>query len=96
MSKCEKISLMIDSICKELEIPYSSTNPHYVTLMEDALKLSKIYLQLKETLGAIKEIEDRHELNGLKDKFDILIKELDTADHDVFKLMRKLKEKINE
>lgn len=93
--KSSIISLIINSICKKLEIEYNSINSHYVSLMEDAQKLSEIYLQLKGITGTIQEIEDRHELNGLKEKFDNLIKELDIADHDVFKLMRELKDKTN-
>lgn len=91
--KAEKISLIIDSICKEQGINYGSTNPHYVTLLEDAQKLGKIYLELKVITGIIKEIEERHELNGLRAKFELLIKELDEADHDIIKLARKLKDK---
>jgi len=94
--KAEKISLIIDSICKELGIDYCSINPHLVTLQEDAIKLSKIYLNLKEMVGIIQEIEDRHNLNGFKNKFDELIKELDTADHNIIKLAILLKGKIND
>jgi len=90
--KAEKISLIIDSICKEQGINYCSINPHYVTLKEDIQKMSKIYLQLKEIVGIIKEIEERHELNGLREKFELLIRELDEADHDIIKLARKLRE----
>jgi soluble cytochrome b562 len=93
MPKAEKISLIIDSICKEQGISYCSTNPHYVTLIEDVKKMSKIYLQLKEIVGIIKEIEERNELNGLRERFEVLIKELDEADHDIIKLARKLREK---
>jgi hypothetical protein len=91
--KAERISLMIDSICKEQGIDYCSTNPHYVTLKEDIIKMSKIYLQLKQTIGIIKEIEDRHQLNGLKEKFEEIINHLDSIDHDLIRLARQLKEK---
>ena len=91
--KNAKISLIIDSICKDLGINYSSVNPHYVTLQEDAKRLSEIYLQLKITIEDIREIEDRHNINGLKEKFDELIKELDIADHEVIRLSKQLREK---
>jgi hypothetical protein len=91
--KAEKLSLIIDSICKELGIEYCSSNPHLVTLQEDAMKMSKMYLQLKEMAGILKEIEERHELNGLRGKFDELIKEIDCADHLLIRVARELKEK---
>ncbi len=94
--KAEKLSLIIDSICKELGIDYSSCNPHLVTLYEDAQKLGKMYLQLKEMVGIIQEIEDRHDLNGLRAKFDIVIKHLDETDHDLINLARQLKDKEND
>jgi hypothetical protein len=93
MPKAEKISLLINSACRDLGIDYCSVNPACITLMEDAKKLSKMYLQLKEMIGIIQEIEDRHELNGLKKEFDKLIKILDRQDHVVIQLARKLTEK---
>jgi hypothetical protein len=91
--KAENISLIIDNICKKLGVDYCSTNPHLVTLQEDAQKLAKIYLQLKIILGIIQEIEERHEINGLRVKFEQLIKELEEADHIVIRLARELKDK---
>lgn len=91
--KAEKISLIIDSICKDLGIKYNSKNPHLVTMYEDAQKMSKMYLQLKEMVGILEEIEERHKLNGLKVKFDCLIKELDNCDHILIRLARELKDK---
>ena len=88
--KAEKISLIIASICKELGVEYNSCNPHLVTLQEDAIKMGKIYLQLKEIIGILSEIEDRHELNGLKEKFEIIIKELDEADHLLVRVAKEL------
>ena len=91
--KAENISLVIASVCKELGINYCSTNPHIVTLHEDAKKLGKVYLWLKEIVGIMKEIEDRHNLNGLRQKFEHIINELDNADHAIIKLARELKDK---
>lgn len=92
MPKAEKISLIVASICKEQGIEYNSANPHLLTLLEDAQKMGKIYLQLKEIMGILKEIEDRHDIKGLKNKFESLIKELDAADHLLIKLARELKD----
>jgi hypothetical protein len=89
--KAEKISFIIDSICKKQGIKYCSTNPHYITLQEDIQKMSKIYLQLKDILGLLKEIEERHQLNGLRLKFEELIREIEIADHDIIKLAKELK-----
>lgn len=93
MPKAEKVSLIIDSICKELGIEYCSSNPHLITLQEDVKKMSKIYLQLKEMIGILVEIEDRHEINGLREKFEGLVQELNAADHLLIKLARQLKDK---
>ncbi len=94
--RAEKISLMIHSICKEKGINYSSVNPEVVSLYEDAQKLGKLYLALKEIIGLVKDIEDRHKVKGLKKKFEEIIQELDTADHAVIKLARELKDKQND
>jgi hypothetical protein len=89
--KAENVSLMIDLICKELGIEYCSTNPHYVELVEDARKMGKMYLQLKEMTGILKEIEERHGTN-LHYSFQSLIEEIDKADHVLIKLARELKD----
>lgn len=94
--KSERISLIIDSVCKELGIDFCSKNPHLISLKEDVEKMSKIYLKLKEMIGIIKEIEERQNLKGLREKFDIIIKHLDETDHDVIRLAKKLQEKENE
>ena len=92
----QNISLIIDSICKKLEIEYESKNPHYISLREDACKLAKMYLKLKEMMGILQEIEERHDLNGLKVKFEAVIAELNNADHSIFKIARELGEKIDD
>ena len=94
--KAENISLIIDSVCKELGINYCSVNPHIVTLKEDAMKLSKMYLKLKEMIGILKEIEDRHELNGLREKIETIVNELQDAEPLVIKVARELAEKEND
>lgn len=92
MSKCENISLIIDSVCKKQGIDYSSTNPHYVSLKEDATKMGMMYLELKKMIGILQEIETRHDLNGLRKKFEALILELDNADHILLKVAHALKD----
>lgn len=90
--KAENISLIVDSICKDLGIKYNSKNPHYISLQQDVLKMRKIYLQLKETIEILMEIEDRHNLNGLREKMEVIIRELDEADHLVIKLAKQIKD----
>jgi L-2-hydroxyglutarate oxidase LhgO len=90
--KAQAISLIIDSVCKELGIPYCSINPHLVTLDEDVRKMSKIYLQLKQIIGILTEIEDRHDLKDLREKMEKIIKELNEADDLVIRLARQLEE----
>jgi uncharacterized protein YlbG (UPF0298 family) len=92
MPKAENVSLIIANVCKKYGIEYNSTNPHYIALMEDVQKLSDIYLQLKSTIGILKEIEERHDIPTLHSKFESLIKELDDVDHQIIKLARETKE----
>jgi endo-1,4-beta-mannosidase len=93
--KAQNISLIIDSVCKELRIPYCSINPHLVTLDEDVRKMSKIYLELKQIIGILVEIEDRQELGNLREKMEGIIQELNEADHLVIRLARELEDKEN-
>ena len=91
--KAESISLIIDSVCKKLRIPYCSVNPHLVTLEEDVQKMAKIYLQLKEIMGILSEIESRtfgQDLTNFKESMEEIIKDLDDADHLVIRLARQL------
>lgn len=90
--KAQSISLIIDSVCKELGIPYYSVNPHLVTLDEDVRKMSKIYLELKQIIGILVEIEDRQNLGSLREKMEGIIQELNFTDHLVIRLARELGE----
>ena len=96
MPQAENISLIIDSICKKHRIEYNSSNSHYISIKEDACKLAKMYLKLKEMMGLLQEIEERHDLNGLKAKIEIVIAELNDADHLIFKIARELSETTND
>ncbi|MBU0581469.1 MAG: hypothetical protein KKA19_09870 [Candidatus Margulisbacteria bacterium] len=94
--QAEKISLIIADVCKRLGVNYESKNPHYLSLVEDAQKLAKFYLQLKEMLGIIVEIENRHEINGLKEHFENIIQELNHTDHEIIKLAKELRDKVED
>jgi hypothetical protein len=88
-----RISLIIDSICKEHGIVYESKNPHYQTFMDDAIKLGCIYKDLKNMIHDIKDIEIRHGLNGIKMKLEAIMKELDKTEHLILKVAKELMEK---
>jgi len=92
MSKSTSISLMIDTICKELGINYSSKNPHYQTFVDDAIKLGGIYQDIKIMIGEIHDIEIRHGFNGVKEKLEEIIKVLDETDHQIIRVAKALKE----
>ena len=83
------ISYIIENICEKYNIPYKSKNPHYNIATKDAEKIGQIYLKLKEIIGILIDIEERHNL-GLKEKFEVIIKELDTTDHDLIKLAKEV------
>jgi hypothetical protein len=87
----ENISKLIKDICKKQKINYAYGKIHLSTLKKDAKKLGRIYLWLKEVMGTIQEIEERHNVQGLSDKFEHLLKDLDTVDHDIIRLAHQLK-----
>ena len=90
-----RISATVCQVCKQLGIDYHSINPQYVTLIEDATRLGAIYRQLKEIIGDLKEIEDRHQVNGLSKLLDDDILALDKIDHDIIRLAQKLRDQTN-
>jgi hypothetical protein len=83
------ISYIIENICEKYNIPYKSTNPHYDISVKDAEKIGEIYQQLKEIIGNIIDIEERHNL-GLRKKFEDIINELDNTDHALIRLAKEL------
>ena len=94
MPKSVNISLMINSICRKFGIKYESTNPYYVTLIEDAQRLGQIFLNLKIIADDLEEIEKRYNLNGISKLFDDDINTLRTIDHDLIKIMNEIHEKV--
>jgi hypothetical protein len=86
------ISRTIVEICKKYNIPYDSCNPKFEYFESDAKILADIYIELKEIMAKLKDIEERHEL-GLHSIFESILSVLDNADHSVIKLARKLKNK---
>ena len=88
------ISLMINSVCRDLGIDYKSTNPEVVTLYDDAQKLGKLYFIFKEAMGFLAEIEDRYDIDGLSNLLEDDIKSLYAIDHHLVRLAYQLKEKL--
>jgi len=80
------ISAKIENICKELGIDYKS--PHHDKLLErqkDAIRLADAYLQIKEIIGLLAEMEAKYpKVNGLTQLFKDDIKFLEKIDHDIF------------
>jgi hypothetical protein len=91
------LSAIIECACKKCGINYTSSNPHYVKIAEDACKLADIYKDLKIMLGTLQEIEENHNLNPqIVDRLESAIKELYKADHVIIKVAKELAENIND
>jgi hypothetical protein len=88
-----KISLIVDSVCRQHGIDYCSLNPHLQTFVEDAARLGEIYQNLKIIMGDLKDIEERHDIKELNKQIESIIKILDSVDHDIIHLAREFKEK---
>jgi hypothetical protein len=89
--KAEKISLVIDQICKKLNIPYNSCNKDYHQFCEDAQKLGTIYLNLKVMAGELQEICERHKIEGIKNLLHNCITEIENVEHDLVNVAMKIK-----
>ena len=87
----ERISLTIDSICKKYGIEHKSINPHYLAQLRDAERLHEIYLNIKKIINELKEIEERHKINGLSKILEDDIHKLENVDHDIIKLVKQIK-----
>jgi len=90
-----KIVAIIKEVCEKLGIPYKSPRHHTVDQFnEDVHKLADIYLQLKQIISELAEIESRYEkLNGLKEMFEKDINNLIQIDHDIIYEANKIAKK---
>jgi|GEM_PF-4945654 len=86
----KNISKLIVDCCKKEGINYCSIYLKNPELYEDAYKLKDIYLQLKEIAGDLEEISEKYNLENFNTLLVDDIKKLIEADHDIFKIMRKL------
>jgi hypothetical protein len=90
MSK--NISQMIVEVCEQLKIDYHSCNPHFHQFKNDAVTLVDLYVELKEIMVKLLEIEERHNVKGLADLIQIDIDQLSKIDHDLIKFAKKINE----
>ncbi len=91
-----KISCIINEVCRKLGINYSSKflEDDYNNSVE---RLAKIYLQLKEIIGELSEIEEKNrDINGLSEIFENAIKKLESIDHEIIKEAIVIGKKKNE
>jgi len=91
MKKLYSISELIENACKKCGIDYKSK--HKDNIINDAIKLGELIIDLKIIAGELEEIADRHEIEGLK---GILHKEafrIDEIDHSLIHLSKRLRRK---
>jgi hypothetical protein len=91
--KAERISLTIGEVCAKLGIDYCTVNPHYLEMINDAKRLGEIFRDLKIIAGDLEAIAERHQIDGLKDIIHQDALDLETIDHDIIRLAKKIKEK---
>ena len=90
----ERISLHILEACKKEGIEYCSINHRYLQLVQDARRLGEIYLQLKIIAGGLQEISERYAIKMLSGMLTDDISEIEKIDHDIIKVMNKMREEI--
>ena len=88
----KRISLTITEVCQKLGVGYSSCNPHYIEMINDAKRLGEIFRDIKIIAGDLQAISERHNISELNDLFTDDIQTLLKVDHDIIKITHKLKE----
>ena len=91
----KRISLTITEICQKMGIDYSSCNPHYLEMINDAKRLGEIINELKIIAGDLEAISERHQICGLKKILHNEALEISKIDHDLIRLATKI-QKENE
>ena len=86
----KRISLTIAEICTKLGINYSSINPYYLQMMNDAKRLAEIYMDLKIIAGDLQAIAERHKIDGLKNLIQRDAFAIDKIDHEVIKIAKRI------
>ena len=86
----KRISLTITEVCQKLGIEYSSCNPSYLEMVNDAKRLGEIILDLKIMSGDLIAIAERHDIDGLKKILTKEALEISKIDHDLIKLATRI------
>jgi hypothetical protein len=86
----KRISLTISEVCQKLGIDYSSVNPHYVQMIDDAKRLGEIIRDLKIIAGDLEGISERHHICGLNRILHKEALEIDKIDHDLIRLATRI------
>ena len=87
----KRISLTIHEVCQKLGINYSSCNPHYLEMLNDATRLGEIIRDLKIIAGDLEAIVDRNQIEELKNLIHINALGIETIDHDLIRLSKRIK-----
>jgi hypothetical protein len=90
MVKPEKISITIAAVCQKHGIIYDHPDPKIAILIKDAQRLGEIKLELKIMQGDLKEIAERHEIDGLAKLLTDDIRVLNNIDHDIHNIEVKI------
>jgi hypothetical protein len=86
------ISRIIVACCKKNDISYCSIYLLDEEKKVDIFRLREIYVDLKEIVGDLQEISERHNLPELNNLFHNDIEKLTNIDHDIIKLATRMKE----
>jgi len=88
----KRISLTIAEVCQKYGINYTSINPDYSQLINDAKRLGEIMIDLRIIAGDLEAIAERHDIDGLKDIIRQEAFDIDKIDHELVKIATKIKE----
>lgn len=88
----KRISLTITEVCNKLGIEYSSCNPRYVQMINDAKRLGEIFTDLKIIAGDLEAIAERHQVDGLKDIIHEYALRIETLDHEIIRVAKQIKD----
>ncbi len=87
-----KIISIISSVCKKLQISYTSPNhSKIIEFQQDIEKLAELYIKLKEISSDLLDIAEKYPM--IKDLADMLkrnVQTLDLIDHDLVIEAKKL------
>lgn len=88
--EAKRISFTITEVCKKLGINYSSCNPEYLKIVNDAKRLGEIYRDLKIIAGDLEAIAERNDIDGLKNLLHDDALAIEKIDHEIIRLAQKI------